>query len=363
MPRDNRPKMKGGFDFFKFYSENKNKVTKFGNGGIVVEDAKSPPAPAPQGINMGTGDRSAPAPSSGNQNRSGVTPVKAPGASSPSYRAAVEAGPDGKATPSSGNAGSGRGSTRTSPTGVQQSGTNTGFKGADVGMANQLLESLGISGVQYGEFSSNKLPGGTEKVKTEGKTDTEATLVGESTNKVASDGTAGDNSLQKPTDETNIVNQGYGLGSQERYNQEFLKDRGDSIGGRSESMVGLRAAEASKGLLYAGGKHYREDGQGGFTEISKEEFKSIKRGGLHAQEFANTKLTELTSNLDNKSNTYTVDTEATPTIGTDVDYAVPDAADMPEQGSLELTSAETPIQVPDKRREMYQTALQRRQGK
>jgi hypothetical protein len=239
---------------------------------------------------------------------------------------------------------------------VQQTGTNTGFKAADVGMANQLLESLGISGVQYGQFSSNKLPAGETPVKSEGKTDTDATLVGESTNKAASDGSAGDNSLQKPTDETNIVNQGYGLGTKERYNQEFLKDRGDAVGGRSESMVGLRAAEASKGLLYAGGKHYREDGNGGFTEISKAEFKSIKRGDTHAQEFANSKITELTSNLGNKSSTYTVDTQAQPTIGSDIEYAVPDAADVPENGTLPLTDA----QIPTQRLETLQKAAAKR---
>ena len=356
MSRDNRPKMKGGFDFFNWYSQNKNKVTKFGNGGIVVEGAKPAAAPKPTGTNMGTGDRTAPAPSSGNQNRSGVTPIKAAGASSPSYRAAVEKGSNGNATPSSGNAGSGRGSTRTSPTGVQQSGTNTGFKGADTGMANQLLESLGISTVKYGQFESNKLPADKNVTDPGGKVDDSVSMSAKTTNQVNSEGVEGESELLKPTEETNIVNQGAQLGSRERYRNEFMKDRGDATGAASESMVGLRAAEASKGLLYASGKYWQEDGSGGFKEIDKATFKSIKRGDTHAQQFANGKIDELTANLGKSSVDYTVTPEQTPTQGTDIEYAVPDPADVPENGSLPLTDA----QIPTQRLETLQKAAAKR---
>ena len=122
-------------------------------------------------------------------------------------------------------------------------------------------------------------------------------------------------------------------------------------------MVGLRAAEASKGLLYASGKYWQEDGSGGFKEIDKATYKSIKRGDSHAQSFANAKIDELTQNIGNKSNTYTVETDAKPTIGTDIDYAVPDAADVPENGTIPLTDA----QIPTQRLETLQKAVAKRQ--
>ena len=298
------------------------------------------------GLNTGTGSRDAPAPETATPR-----PSRMPNLPSDYKETELEAGRTAEAhRPGAGFSPSGRGDTRTSPTGVQQ-------KGTDMSGANALLASLGIDTVKYGQFESNNLPGGETPVKTEGKTDTDATLTGQTTNQVASDGSAGDNTLQKPTDETNIVNQGFALGSKERYNQEFLKDRGDAIGGRSESMVGLRAAEASKGLLYASGKYWQEDGNGGFKEIDKATYKSIKRGDSHAQSFANAKIDELTQNIGNKSNTYTVETDAKPTLGTDIDYAVPDAADMPEGGTIDLNTSE----VPTNRVNLYKNAFNKKQ--
>ena len=165
------------------------------------------------GLNTGTGSRTAPAPEQ-KPRPEGSTRNFGEG-----YKEKeLEAGRKAEAhRPGAGFSPSGRGDTRTSPTGVQQ-------KGTDMSGANALLASLGIDTVKYGQFESNDLPGGTEKVSDVGKTDTDATLVGETTNQAASDGSAGDNTLQKPTDETNIVNQGFALGSKERYNQEFLKD-------------------------------------------------------------------------------------------------------------------------------------------
>ena len=296
------------------------------------------------GLNTGTGSRTAPAPSTPTPRPAGIGNLP-----SDYKETELEAGRTAEAhRPGAGFTPSGRGETRTSPTGVQQ-------KGTDMSMANQMLQNLGITSVQYGQFESNKLPAGESPVKTEGKTDTGATMGGKTANQAANDGSAGDNSLQAPIPETNIA----GIGTGERYRREFMNS------GRNV-MGGLRAAEASKGLLYASGKHWREDGNGGFTEISKEEFTNIKRGNLHAQEFANSKLSDLTATQSNTSNTYTVDPEATPTIGREVEYTQPDDADYPsptEVAPMNLTSAEMPTDNSAKRKEMYATALQRRQGK
>ena len=133
-----------------------------------------------------------------------------------------------------------------------------------------------------------------------------------------------------PTPDTNIVNQGANLGaaaggtakspaalgSRERYRSEFLADRSnvdteDRV--YSSSMQGLRAAEASKGLLYASGKYWREGDDGKFVEISKKDYKAIKNSNQHAQDFARDKIEDakLTivkgDNENNDTDGYSVD--------------------------------------------------------
>lgn len=280
------------------------KGTQFSTGQRdMFRSLQAKPIATPARGNVsGRGERN-PAPAStqkqetsGMTNNTSVTPVNG------SFRTAVEQGKDGKRASSSGNAGSGLGSrseTRVNELDVQQTGTNTGFKGSGFGEANAMLQRMGISGVGYGDFESTALPGGrpqpnintnTEKVtnKSDDVVQSEANLQQNA-----------DGGVQNPTKETNIVGNGnikvsnpLDPGSKAEYNRQF---------GRSDlsNMQGLRAAEASKGLLYASGKYWRanpnagQDGQKDFVEISKDEWKSIKSSDQHAKDFASEKIEQV----------------------------------------------------------------------
>lgn len=190
--------------------------------------------------------------------------------------------------------------TRVTPEGVVQ-------KGTDMSGANTLLRKMGIDTVQYGQFESNHLPGEQETAGKPQKTNVDAVMGGE-TPETATSHSAGwtvdANNENFSTKETKLVESGEiqvsnpaQLGTRERYRQEFLLDRGDKTGEFSESMAGLRAAEASKGLLYASGSYWQEDGKGGFTKIDKATAKRIKRGDTHAQQFATDRIKETQQNL------------------------------------------------------------------
>ena len=232
----------------------------------------------------------------GMTNNTSVTPVNG------SFRTAVEQGKDGGRSSSSGNAGSGlssRSETRVNALDVQQTGTNTGFKGSGFGEANSMLQRMGISGVGYGDFESTALPGGRPQPNINTNTETvtnksDAVVQSEANLQQNADG-----GVQNPTKETNIVGNGdikvsnpLDPGSKAEYNRQF---------GRSDlsNMQGLRAAEASKGLLYASGKYWRanpnagQDGQKDFLEISKDEWKSIKSSDQHAKDFASEKIEQV----------------------------------------------------------------------
>jgi len=279
--------------------------------------------------------------------------------------------------------------TRVNPKGVQQTGTNTGFKPAGFEEANALLSRLGIDTVQYGQFESNNLPSkGNPGGNTE-KTSTDARLTGQTVGEYVGSGASPTNPQELPTNETNIVNhggklgaivggsaesgsdqsdisnKGPALGSRERYRNEFLADRPNMPGEMNESLVGMRAAEASKGLLYASGKYWQEDGKGGFTEIDKATFKNIKRGNQHAQSFAADKIAEtkaqagigvtptLTEAIDDaKQYDYGSDAGYG---GTDVDKSVPDAADYPEERTLTPIDTKKYADVQKEFKDQYQS--------
>lgn len=237
-----------------------------------------------------------------------------------------------------------RNEVRTNAAGVTQTGTNTGFKPAGFEEANDLLSRLGIDTVQYGKFESNNLPSKGDPAGNTEKTSTDAKLGGETPDNYTKSGQSPTNQEEVPTEETNIVNQGATLGSRERYRSEFLADRPNMPGEMNESLVGMRAAEASKGLLYASGKYWQEDGKGGFTEIDKATFKNIKRGNQHAQEFAADKVAKykaeagigvtptLTEAIDDaKEYDYGSDAGYG---GTDVDKSEPSEADYPEERTI-----------------------------
>ena len=128
--RGNRPKVRqGAFNPIDWYNNNKDKTVRLGSGGLELvtpseaqaptvsptssPKSEKPAAPAEPAVdsNGSNGARG--------ENRSGVEPVNG------SFRTAVEQGPDGGRTPSSGNAGSGDGGNsgaRTNENGLQQYG-------------------------------------------------------------------------------------------------------------------------------------------------------------------------------------------------------------------------------------------------
>jgi len=228
----------------------------------------------------------------------------------------------------------GRDDTRENGGGVVQTGT-------DMSGANALLRRMGIDTVQYGQFESNSLPSQGDPGDNSGKTDTEAELVTNTPENYTKSGQSPTNVEELPTPETNIVNNGLQLGSRERYRNEFMADRGDKTGAYSESMVGLRAADASKGLLYASGKYWREGSDGKFEEISKADYKSIKRGDQHAQQFAREKI-ELAKAIDSQPTYEQAQKDAQEyDYGSDGMYggydtytAKPSEADYPEQTAV-----------------------------
>ena len=280
------------------------KGTQFGTGQRdMFQSLQAKPIATPARGNVSGRGKRSPAPAStptentgGMTNNTSVTPVNG------SFRTAVEQGKDGKRTSGSGNAGSGvlgRSETRTNALQVQQTGTNTGFKGSGFGEANAMLQRMGISGVGYGDFESTALPGGRNQPNINGNAEGSTNKTDQSVEIEGQMQQNADGGVQTPTKETKLVTEG-GIkvtnplqpGSRAEYDRQF---------GRSDltAMQGMRAAEASKGLLYASGKYWRanpnagQDGQKDFLEISKDEYRSIKSGDQHAKDFAADKIEQV----------------------------------------------------------------------
>jgi len=197
--------------------------------------------------------------------------------------------------------------------------------------ANKMLDNLGVTTQRYGKFQSNNLPGSdyspevgealskiydTETlhkfdgsvndlqlsedlfmdgsgVKGDGPfygVDTASLYSAEVNpiNKLKAEGSPFlvRNGGFSATDQVNPKNKN---GTRARYDQEFLNSGDNVIGG-------LRAADRSKGLLYASGKYWREnpnagqEGEKDFFEIKKDEYKAIKNSDMGAQDFLSSKL-------------------------------------------------------------------------
>jgi len=201
------------------------------------------------------------------------------------------------------------------PNGVQQTGTNTGFKGSGFSEANDMLARLGITTSRYGDFQSNDLPGVDNTGTKQGLSNDDFILQAQSGGYLDGfKGGSNDDAIlyaqgkgfepitQKQTEGSPKLTQSGAqpitsrvetapLGSVARYGQEFMADRPDMPADKSTSMVGLRAAEASKGLLYASGKYWKAnpnaggEGEKDFVEIQKDEWNTIKRGDQHASQY------------------------------------------------------------------------------
>ncbi len=229
----------------------------------------------------------------------------------------------------------GSGRTMPAPDGNNSSGTNTGFKGADFGEANGLLARLGITSTRYGDFQSNDLPGventefgGSDREIFGGTAEEDRIIQGGGSLETVIDAkqTQGSPKLtQSGAQSITSTVETAPLGSLQRYGQEFMADRPDMPADKSTSMTGLRAAEASKGLLYASGKYWKEnpsagkEGQKDFIEIQKDEWNSIKRGEQHAQEFLQQKMGPVKSviSLTDKQDDYQISDASKPTSSID----------------------------------------------
>ena len=237
------------------------------------------------------------------------------------------------------------------PNGIDQTGTNTGFKPSGFAEANGLLESLGIKGPRYGEFQSTKLSTGADapsdrEIFGGSKAEDQAIQAGGSVETVISANTdpittikteGGANLTQsggiKTTNPVNPEPETSVLGSRARYNQEFSA--------QDSNLKGLRAAEASKGLLYASGKYWKSnpnagsEGQKDFVEISKEEWKSIKAGDSHAQDFLAQKVNETKATLGTGGSTDELSTN-------DTTHKTPPASKLNTENTTETNLTDAP---------------------
>ena len=206
-----------------------------------------------------------------------------------------------------------------------QQGRESGkLSSAGFAEANGLLERLGIGSVRYGGFESTQLPvsrgeqgsgnqggDGTAQIGPngseapasaaqytsgyqipEGATPISAKQI-EGTDKIPQNGAV------KATEGVRPESAQQQLGTNARYSTEFMKDRPDMPAQYNQGLVGLRAAEASKGLLYASGKYWKAnpnaggEGEKDFIEIDKAEWNTIKRNDQSPQQFADQKVGEV----------------------------------------------------------------------
>ena len=279
-----------------------------------------------------TGPKPSFAVGSGGTNNTSVTPIKAEGASSPSYYEAVRKGPDGGRVSSSGNAGSGDGRNiqRGGATGTQLSLAQP--TPADMGaFMNRLQSEFGIK-FNFGEqsrngYQSNALPGtaatrqfaqdefSADDAQVMGMSPEDSatlasggsieTVIGGSTAKGAQSGASdsadvGDQSRalriprgerqreaffrQNPNygvDTTEATPKGSGFSARSR---AFL-----DYEGKGGAAMALRAAEAAQGTIRQNGVTYAMDAEGNATRISPEGEKALRadRDLVAGQEFLN----------------------------------------------------------------------------
>lgn len=215
---------------------------------------------------------------------------------------------------------SGRGESRVSPTGVQQTGTNTGVKAMTLGDANALL--TGGYAIQD-PFSSNQLPTtGSSLYQKAPETNafeqnpeynisTESTPTKLSTN-IFESGSAltmdnvGDkyqvSGASAPTSSTvsgdsveDPKNSGTNWGARTAAdNSDPNIARRRAFLDAEGSMQGLRRAEATQGLTYAEGNHYIRKGDDLHKVGDKDDVRGYKSGRLSAQDILNKHINAVT---------------------------------------------------------------------
>ena len=245
-------------------------------------------------------------------------------------------------TPSTGN--TGRSDTRTNSKGVTQTGTNTGIKPmtlADIEGEGGLFERLGLAGTRVQDpYSSNQLPttssnpdsGPNEKPDFDAATDKFRTFyqqgqtggIGPTKSAQLADSAYTEGTSAVRPDESS-GKQGYGQKSSgfanadgtpvakssgeskpirgavdsrfdegAEYGESYesgLSDRARAFLDAEDSLTGLRAAEATQGIVYAGQKHHiinpnrgKEGENDFFTVENKDDIRGYKSGRLSAQD-------------------------------------------------------------------------------
>jgi hypothetical protein len=215
---------------------------------------------------------------------------------------------------------SGRGETRTSATGVTQKGTNTGYKPMTLSQANGLL-SDGYT--VEDPFSSNQLPGtATNLYKTEPQTEmfeagknlgintgaSQQRLTRDLYNeggavafgKATADFPTSDYIEQVQTQGSADLVQSGAEGKTDWLNRSMADNSDKNLARRrafldaESSTQGLRDAESTLGIVYAGGQHHMlnpnrsKEGQNDFVAIDdKDDVRGYKSGRLSAEDLKN----------------------------------------------------------------------------
>lgn len=235
--------------------------------------------------------------------------------------AAIKAyGPTTSDVDNGGGGGNGRGETRESPTGVEQTGTNTGFKPMTIGQANLLLSD----GYKFDEgYDSNQLPttatnlydadpetvqfetGGIEGINTGASQQTlTRDLFNEGgavtfTEPTKNFPTSARIEATQTEGSANLVQSGDGKGT-DWLNRSALDNSDENVRRRTAMLdtdvpilQAMRNQEAVQNRFYAGGKHYSlnpnrgQEGQDDFMEISAEDARARSFGQMSAEDLKN----------------------------------------------------------------------------
>lgn len=258
--RGNRPSVRGGFNPFQWYQENKDKVTRIGEDGLVVEDpVQVLPNPSTPGPTV--------SPTSGGRLDD---PIAGPGPKG--NEVGSDADPE---TPGL----QGTGSTRINPNGVVQQGREFGFKMPTI---DEIERYTGRK--LANPFASNNLEVDAPAGDMMGRDAEQAAAI--------QDGGVVETTFNPDgTEEVEIKpNESMGLGVNQA-RSEFLN--ADSV------MGGMKAKEAAQGLVFASGKYWIKNpnaGNDGAPELievpdsqaggsSRQAIRDYKAGNIDAQSF------------------------------------------------------------------------------
>ena len=215
--------------------------------------------------------------------------------------------------PGAGFTGTGRGDTRTNPNGVVQSGTAMGGRVMTMDEAQKMLGS----NVQIkNPFLSNALPGTND----DGFSADDAAVMGKSADEAAT--IAGGGFVESTIDGNNpietkmvqgsasLVQSGTGsaaptgektndINDPSTWDEKYARRR--AFLDADSSMAGLKAVQAQKGIVYAGGQHNLvnpnagQEGENDFIKIDKSDAQAYMRGAQGAEDLKAKYIDEITT--------------------------------------------------------------------